>query len=53
MNHVWVTVWPVVDLDLDALGALGTKISPLTDGASAALLMTPTSSSTCWLMQPP
>ena len=33
MNHVWVTVWPVVDLDLDALGALGTKISPLTDGA--------------------
>lgn len=33
MNHVWVTVWPVVDLDLDALDALGTKISPLTDGA--------------------
>ena len=33
MNHVWVHVWPVVDLDLDALGALGTKISPLTDGA--------------------
>src|SRR3954469_15167484 len=33
MNHVWVTVWPVVDLDLDALGTLGTKISPLTDGA--------------------
>ena len=33
MNHVWVHVWPVVDLDLDALGALGAKISPLTDGA--------------------
>ncbi|MBV9832174.1 MAG: fused acetyl/propionyl-CoA carboxylase subunit alpha/methylmalonyl-CoA decarboxylase subunit alpha, partial [Marmoricola sp.] len=33
MNHVWVTVWPVVDLDLGALGALGAKISPLTDGA--------------------
>ncbi len=33
LNHVWVTVWPVVDLDLDALGALGEKISPLTDGA--------------------
>ena len=33
MNHVWVHIWPVVDLDLDALGALGTKISPLTDGA--------------------
>ncbi len=33
MNHVWVHVWPVVDLDLDDLGALGAKISPLTDGA--------------------
>ncbi len=33
LNHVWVTVWPVVDLDLDALDALGNKISPLTDGA--------------------
>ena len=33
MNHVWVHVWPVVDLDLDGLSALGTKISPLTDGA--------------------
>ena len=33
MNHVWVTVWPVVDLDLEGLGTLGTKISPLTDGA--------------------
>ncbi|GAB3663854.1 biotin carboxylase N-terminal domain-containing protein [Nocardioides korecus] len=33
LNHVWVHVWPVVDLDLDALGALGAKISPLTDGA--------------------
>ena len=33
MNHVWVHIWPVVDLDLDGLSALGTKISPLTDGA--------------------
>ena len=33
MNHVWVHVWPVVDLDLDGLSTLGTKISPLTDGA--------------------
>ncbi len=33
MNHVWVHVWPVVDVDTDALTALGTKISPLTDGA--------------------
>ena len=28
MNHVWVHVWPVVDLDLDALGALGVQDQP-------------------------
>ncbi|MCW2761493.1 MAG: ATP-grasp protein [Marmoricola sp.] len=33
MNHVWVHVWPVVDVDEIGLTALGTKISPLTDGA--------------------
>ena len=33
MNHVWVHVWPVVDVDESGLTALGTKISPLTDGA--------------------
>jgi acetyl/propionyl-CoA carboxylase alpha subunit/acetyl-CoA carboxylase carboxyltransferase component len=33
MNHVWVHVWPVVDVDEQGLTALGTKISPLTDGA--------------------
>ncbi len=33
MNHVWVHVWPVVDVDEAGLTALGTKISPLTDGA--------------------
>ena len=33
MNHVWVHVWPVVDVDELGLSALGTKISPLTDGA--------------------
>jgi acetyl/propionyl-CoA carboxylase alpha subunit/acetyl-CoA carboxylase carboxyltransferase component len=33
MNHVWVQVWPVVDVDVSALTALGTKIRPLTDGA--------------------
>ena len=33
MNHVWVHVWPVVDVDVERLTALGTKISPLTDGA--------------------
>ncbi len=33
MNHVWVHVWPVVDVDVDGLAALGAKISPLTDGA--------------------
>ena len=33
MNHVWVQVWPVVDVDITALSALGNKIRPLTDGA--------------------
>ena len=33
MNHVWVHVWPVVDIDADGLQALGDKIRPLTDGA--------------------
>ena len=33
MNHVWLHVWPVVDVDEAGLTALGTKISPLTDGA--------------------
>ena len=33
MNHVWVHVWPVVEIDSDGLAALGNKISPLTDGA--------------------
>ncbi|WP_246456046.1 carboxyl transferase domain-containing protein [Nocardioides mesophilus] len=33
MNHVWVHVWPVVEIDESGLGALGDKIRPLTDGA--------------------
>ena len=33
MNHVWVHVWPVVEIDSDGLAALGNKIRPLTDGA--------------------
>ncbi|GAB2766299.1 biotin carboxylase N-terminal domain-containing protein [Nocardioides salsibiostraticola] len=33
MNHVWVHVWPVVEVDVAGLSALGTKIRPLTDGA--------------------
>ncbi len=33
MNHVWVQVWPVVEIDADGLAALGNKIRPLTDGA--------------------
>ncbi len=33
MNHVWVQVWPVVEIDSDGLAALGNKIRPLTDGA--------------------
>src|SRR6476620_11256422 len=33
MNHVWVHVWPVVEIDESGLAALGDKIRPLTDGA--------------------
>jgi acetyl/propionyl-CoA carboxylase alpha subunit/acetyl-CoA carboxylase carboxyltransferase component len=33
MNHVWVHVWPVVDLDPEGLTALQDKIRPLTGGA--------------------
>ncbi|HEX5561030.1 MAG TPA: carboxyl transferase domain-containing protein [Nocardioidaceae bacterium] len=33
MNHVWVHVWPVVEIDGSGLAALGNKIRPLTDGA--------------------
>ncbi len=32
-NHVWVHVWPVVEADPGQLGALQSKITPLTDGA--------------------
>ncbi len=33
VNHVWVTVWPLVEADLDQLTALQGKITPLSDGA--------------------
>ncbi len=33
MNHVWVHVWPVVEVEEGSLGSLGAKIRPLTDGA--------------------
>ncbi|MDN5570063.1 MAG: fused acetyl/propionyl-CoA carboxylase subunit alpha/methylmalonyl-CoA decarboxylase subunit alpha, partial [Propionibacteriaceae bacterium] len=33
MNHVWVTVWPEIDLDLRDIPALQHKITPLSDGA--------------------
>ncbi len=33
MNHVWVHVWPVVEMGQGSLDALGAKIRPLTDGA--------------------
>jgi len=36
LNHVWVTVWPVVEADLDQLTGLQEKITPLTDGAGIA-----------------
>ncbi|WP_342372759.1 carboxyl transferase domain-containing protein [Propioniciclava soli] len=33
MNHVWVTVWPEIDLELSDIAALQHKITPLSDGA--------------------
>ncbi|KRC53836.1 MULTISPECIES: carboxyl transferase domain-containing protein [unclassified Nocardioides] len=33
VNHVWVTVWPVIEADLDQLTALQGKITPLTESA--------------------
>ncbi|GAA6525992.1 carboxyl transferase domain-containing protein [Intrasporangium sp. DVR] len=33
MNYVWVTIWPVIEADLDQLTALQAKIAPLTAGA--------------------
>jgi len=33
MNHVWVTIWPVIEADLDQLTALKKQIAPLTVGA--------------------
>ncbi|EGD43173.1 acetyl-/propionyl-coenzyme A carboxylase subunit alpha [Nocardioidaceae bacterium Broad-1] len=32
VNHVWVTVWPVVEADLDQITALQSKITPLSEG---------------------
>ncbi len=33
MNHVWVHIWPVVDVQVDELTALQRNIAPLTVGA--------------------
>jgi len=33
MNHVWVTIWPVVDAEVAELTALRRNIAPLTAGA--------------------
>ncbi|MBB1494794.1 ATP-grasp domain-containing protein [Propioniciclava sp. MC1595] len=33
MNHVWVHVWPEIDLALEDIAALRHKITPLSDGA--------------------
>ena len=32
-NHVWVHVWPVIDIDLADITPLQAKITPLSDGA--------------------
>ncbi len=33
MNHVWVHVWPEIDLDVDDITPLQDRITPLSDGA--------------------
>ncbi|WP_353510766.1 carboxyl transferase domain-containing protein [Intrasporangium sp.] len=33
MNYVWVTIWPLIDADLEQLTALQAEIAPLTVGA--------------------
>lgn len=33
MNHVWVHVWPEVDLDIEDIEPLQDRITPLSDGA--------------------
>ena len=35
MNYVWVTIWPLIDADLDQLTALQAEIAPLTVGAGS------------------
>ncbi len=39
MNHVWLHVWPPVDVDLDQLTALQDRIAPLTAGAGIEELL--------------
>src|SRR5690606_4569881 len=39
MNHVWVTVWPVIDAELAELTALERNITPLTVGAGIEEVM--------------
>ena len=33
MNHVWVTIWPLIEADIEQLTALQAKIAPVTTGA--------------------
>ncbi|WP_133754061.1 carboxyl transferase domain-containing protein [Naumannella halotolerans] len=33
LNHVWVTVWPEIEADIDQLTALQSKITPLSESA--------------------
>ncbi|NHN55231.1 ATP-grasp domain-containing protein [Calidifontibacter sp. DB0510] len=39
MNHVWITIWPTVEADLDQLTQLQAKIAPLTAGAGIEELL--------------
>ena len=40
MNHVWVHVWPEIDLDIADIGQLRHKITPLSDGAGIEEVLT-------------
>ncbi|WP_432560495.1 carboxyl transferase domain-containing protein [Granulicoccus sp. GXG6511] len=40
VNHVWVTVWPRVDVELAQLTRLQAKITPLTEGAGIEEVLT-------------
>ena len=40
VNHVWVTVWPAIEADVEQLAALQDKITPLSEGAGLEEVLT-------------